>query len=177
MTWHLSIHIKDNTYYISMLRHCSFDINNNMIQWSLPLELMVITTLMPTPIIEGNMYTCHSSSSMVISITSMWLSLPLWHQWQRAILLLGLLPLSGCCYIIFVETFLKCHGSSNAPITNVILHQPHTMRSEWGQRWNFYWIMLSLMPMVCHWYQWFDYLGDCWIICHWCKWFGLIDVK
>ena len=25
--------------------------------------------------------------------TSMWLSLPLWHQWQRAILLLGLLPL------------------------------------------------------------------------------------
>ena len=38
------------------------------------------------------------------------------------------------------------------------------------------WIMLSLMPMVCHWCQWFDYLGDCWIICHWCKWFGLIDV-
>ena len=35
------------------------------------------------------------------------------------------------------------------------------------------WIMLSLMPMVCLWFQWFDYLGDCWIIC---KWFSLIDV-
>ena len=21
----------------------------------------------------------------------------------------------------------------------------------------------------CHWCQWFDYLGDCWIICHWCQ--------
>jgi hypothetical protein len=32
---------------------------------------------------------------------------------------------------------------------------------------------LSLMQMVCHLGQWFDYLGDCWIIC---KWYGLIDV-
>ena len=23
----------------------------------------------------------------------------------------------------------------------------------------------------CHWCQWFDYLGYCWIICHLCKWF------
>jgi len=76
-----------------MTRHCSFDINNNMIQQSLPLELMVITTLMSTPIIEGNMYKFHSSSSMVISITSIWLCLPLWHQWKRVVLSLGLLPL------------------------------------------------------------------------------------
>ena len=49
-------------------------------------------------------------SHQYTSITSMWLSLPLWHQWQRAILLLGLLPLlelslgliplSGCLSII-----------------------------------------------------------------------------
>ena len=34
----------------------------------------------------------------------------------------------------------------------------------------------EIVGSCCHWCQWFDYLGDCWIICHWCKWFGLIDV-
>ena len=35
------------------------------------------------------------------SITSMWLSLPLWHQWKRVVLSLGLLPLPGCLWYSF----------------------------------------------------------------------------
>ena len=34
-------------------------------------------------------------------------------------------------------TLLKCHGTSNSPTTNV-MHQPHIVRNEWGQRWNFF---------------------------------------
>ena len=38
---------------------------------------------------------------------------------------------------IFVETLLKCHGtSSNKPITNVIIHRRHMLSSERGQHWN-----------------------------------------
>jgi hypothetical protein len=38
---------------------------------------------------------------------------------------------------IFIETLLKCHGtSSNKPITNAIIHRCRKFSSEWGQRWN-----------------------------------------
>ena len=43
-----------------------------------------------------------------------------------------LIPIYGT----FVETILKCHGtSSNTPTSNGI-HQPCIVSNEWGQRWN-----------------------------------------
>jgi hypothetical protein len=41
-------------------------------------------------------------------------------------------------YRIFLGTLLKFHGTSNTPITNVILHRPHIVSNEWGQCLNFF---------------------------------------
>ena len=50
---------------------------------------------------------------------------------------------------IFVGTLLKCHGTFNMPMTNVI-HQPRIVRNEWGQRWDFFkmWLYALKFYMV-----------------------------